>query len=111
MPTVSDRIVTIPNLLSFFRLLLIPVFLVLLVNGQYIWALVVLVGSSLTDFVDGYVARHFNQVTPRRPAARSGRRPALHLLDADRPRLDRVHPVVARRRDLRARVCCCWSSA
>jgi cardiolipin synthase len=63
VPKVSDRIVTIPNLLSFFRLLLIPVFLVLLVNGQYIWALVVLVGSSLTDFVDGYVARHFNQIS------------------------------------------------
>lgn len=63
MQKVSDRIVTIPNLLSFFRLLLIPVFLVLLVNAQYIWALVVLVGSSLTDFVDGYIARHFNQVT------------------------------------------------
>lgn len=63
MQKVSDRIVTIPNLLSFFRLLLIPVFLILLVNEQYIWALVVLVGSSLTDFVDGYVARHFNQVT------------------------------------------------
>ena len=63
MQKVSDRIVTIPNLLSFFRLLLIPVFLVLLVNAQYMWALVVLVGSSLTDFVDGYIARHFNQVT------------------------------------------------
>jgi len=63
VPKVSDRIVTIPNLLSFFRLLLIPVFLILLVNHQYVWALVVLVGSSLTDFVDGYVARHFNQVS------------------------------------------------
>jgi cardiolipin synthase (CMP-forming) len=61
--TVSTRIVTIPNLLSLFRLLLIPVFLFLLVNEQYIWALVVLVGSSLTDFVDGYVARQFNQVS------------------------------------------------
>jgi cardiolipin synthase len=61
--TVSTRIVTIPNLLSLFRLLLIPVFLILLLGGQYIWALVVLVGSSLTDFVDGYVARHFNQVS------------------------------------------------
>jgi cardiolipin synthase len=61
--TVSTRIVTIPNLLSLFRLLLIPVFLILLVAGQYVWALVVLVVSSLTDFVDGYVARHFNQVT------------------------------------------------
>lgn len=63
MTTVSTRIVTIPNLLSFFRLLLIPVFLVLLVGHQYVWALIVLVGSSLTDFVDGYVARHFNQVS------------------------------------------------
>jgi cardiolipin synthase len=61
--TVSTRIVTIPNLLSLFRLLLIPVFLVLLLNAQYLWALLVLVASSLTDFVDGYVARHFNQVT------------------------------------------------
>jgi cardiolipin synthase len=60
---VSTRIFTIPNLLSLFRLLLIPVFLVLLVSGQYIWALVVLVASSLTDFVDGYVARHFNQIS------------------------------------------------
>jgi cardiolipin synthase len=61
--TVSTRIVTIPNLLSLFRLLLIPVFLILLVAGQYVWALAVLVVSSLTDFVDGYVARHFNQVS------------------------------------------------
>ena len=43
MAQVSTRIFTIPNLLSLFRLLLIPVFLVLLVNGQYVWALVVLV--------------------------------------------------------------------
>ena len=63
MTTVSTRIVTIPNLLSLFRLLLIPVFLILLVVHQYVWALVVLVSSSATDFVDGYVARHFNQVS------------------------------------------------
>ncbi|MBX3195906.1 MAG: CDP-alcohol phosphatidyltransferase family protein [Microbacteriaceae bacterium] len=54
---------TIPNLLSLIRLLLIPVFLVLLVAGQYVAALVVLVVSSLTDFVDGYIARHFNQMS------------------------------------------------
>lgn len=63
MTTVSTRVWTIPNLLSLFRLLLIPVFLVLLVNRLYLWALLVLVISSLTDFVDGYVARHFNQVS------------------------------------------------
>lgn len=63
MTTVSTRIVTIPNLLSFLRLILIPVFLVLLVVGQYGYALLVLVFSSATDFVDGFVARKFNQVT------------------------------------------------
>lgn len=63
MTTVSSRIVTIPNVLSFFRLLLIPVFLVLLLTHEYIWALVTLVVSSATDFVDGYIARTFNQVS------------------------------------------------
>jgi cardiolipin synthase (CMP-forming) len=62
-PTVSTRVWTIPNVLSFFRLLLIPVFAVLLVTGQYGWAVLVVAVSSFTDFVDGYVARHFNQVT------------------------------------------------
>ena len=61
--TVSSRIVTVPNVLSLFRLILIPVFLWLLILGEYGWALVVLVVSGLTDFVDGYVARQFNQIS------------------------------------------------
>jgi cardiolipin synthase len=61
--TVSDRIVTIPNALSFFRLLLIPVFLVFLLTHEYLTALITLVVSSVTDFVDGFVARKFNQVS------------------------------------------------
>jgi cardiolipin synthase len=62
-PPVSSRIVTIPNILSLLRLLLIPVFLVLLVFGYYGWALLLIAVSAITDFVDGYVARHFNQVS------------------------------------------------
>jgi cardiolipin synthase len=62
-PPVSSRIVTIPNILSLLRLLLIPVFLVLLVFGQFGWALLLIAVSAITDFVDGYVARHFNQVS------------------------------------------------
>jgi cardiolipin synthase len=62
-PPVSTRIVTIPNVLSMFRLLLIPVFFVLLLAGQLGWALLLIAVSAVTDFVDGYVARHFNQVT------------------------------------------------
>jgi cardiolipin synthase len=61
--TVSTRIVTIPNILSLFRLLLIPVFFVLLLAGHLGWALLLIAVSAITDFVDGYVARHFNQVT------------------------------------------------
>lgn len=63
METVSSRIVTIPNVLSLLRLLLIPVFLWLLGTGQFGWALLVIVASSLTDFVDGWIARRFNQIS------------------------------------------------
>ncbi|AMB58731.1 CDP-alcohol phosphatidyltransferase family protein [Microterricola viridarii] len=57
----SDRVFTVPNVLSFARLLLVPVFLVLLIQGKDAAALVVLVISSVTDFLDGYIARRFNQ--------------------------------------------------
>lgn len=60
---VSNRILTVPNLLSFIRLLLVPVFLVLIVAGQDAWALIVLVFSSVSDFVDGVIARRFRQVS------------------------------------------------
>lgn len=63
MTTVSSRIVTVPNALSLFRLLLIPVFLVLLLTQEYLTALITLVVSSVTDFVDGFVARKFNQIS------------------------------------------------
>lgn len=63
MQAVSTRVVTVPNALSVVRLVLIPVFLWLLGAGEYAWALVVIVVSSVTDFVDGFVARRFNQIT------------------------------------------------
>jgi cardiolipin synthase len=56
-------VLTVPNALSLLRLLLIPVFLVLLIAEQYLWALATLVVSSITDFVDGYIARRFNQIS------------------------------------------------
>jgi cardiolipin synthase (CMP-forming) len=61
--TVSARILTIPNLLSFARLLMVPVFFALLVTGRDGWALIVLIVSSLSDFFDGLIARKFNQVS------------------------------------------------
>jgi cardiolipin synthase len=54
---------TIPNYISFVRILLIPVFAVLFNNGDYLWAVIVLAISGLTDFFDGKIARKFNQIS------------------------------------------------
>jgi cardiolipin synthase len=60
---VSDRVLTVPNILSFIRLALVPVFLVLIIIGEDVWALATLVFSSATDYLDGYIARRFKQIT------------------------------------------------
>ena len=58
-----DRIWTIPNVISLIRLLMVPVFLWLLVTGNDVPALVVLIIATTSDFIDGFIARQFNQVT------------------------------------------------
>lgn len=62
-PTLSTRVLTIPNILSVFRLLLVPVFLVLVLRGEDVAALVVLAVSSVTDYLDGVIARRFDQMS------------------------------------------------
>jgi cardiolipin synthase len=62
-PEVSDRVFTVPNVLSLIRLALVPAFLVLVIGGHDVLALVVLVVSSITDYFDGLLARRLNQVT------------------------------------------------
>ena len=57
---------SIPNILSIFRIVLIPVFIVcyLMLPDEMGWVpALVLVVSGATDVVDGYIARHFNMVT------------------------------------------------
>lgn len=64
MAKTEKRIATIPNLLSLIRLLSIPVFIwVLFGHDNRLLAAVILAGAGLTDFLDGYIARKFNQKT------------------------------------------------
>ena len=61
---IRKQIFTIPNLLSFLRLCMIPLIIWLYCSQEnYALTAVVLVLSGLTDMVDGYIARHFNMVT------------------------------------------------
>ncbi len=64
---VKHEIFSIPNLMSFLRLILIPVFCYLYFNAStkedYLWASVVVLISSLTDMMDGLIARRFHMIT------------------------------------------------
>jgi len=71
----NAKIVNIPNILAFIRLLLAPVMFILLVNQDLsifedihtswlnYFAAFIFVLASATDFFDGYIARTFNQIT------------------------------------------------
>ena len=60
---IEEEWLTIPNILSYIRILLIPVIVILFANGYNIWTLVVVVISTLTDIADGFIARRFNMIT------------------------------------------------
>ena len=61
---VSNRIWTVPNVISFVRLLGVPLFLYLLIGPHHDgWAVAVLAVGGTTDWVDGYVARRLGQVS------------------------------------------------
>lgn len=53
----------VPNILSVCRIILIPIIVTSIVSGNYLMALIVFTISSLTDIVDGYIARNFDAVT------------------------------------------------
>ena len=54
---------SIPNLLSYFRLLLIPLFIMLYLREDFTAALITLAASGLSDVLAGKIARKFNMVT------------------------------------------------
>jgi cardiolipin synthase (CMP-forming) len=60
---VGDRIVTVPNALSLLRLLGVPFFLWLVLAEHDAWAVAVLAVSGFTDWLDGKIARRWNQMS------------------------------------------------
>lgn len=60
----QNRIFTIPNILSFMRLCLIPLFIWLYcVEQKFILTAYILILSGITDVVDGFIARHFHMTS------------------------------------------------
>lgn len=57
----SDRLFTIPNIISIARILLIPLFLIMLIQDNKLGALIVFFIAASTDFLDGVAARLLNQ--------------------------------------------------
>lgn len=60
---VLDKIVTIPNIISFVRLCMAPVFMILLFNDMNIAAALLFAVAAATDFLDGMVARRTHTVS------------------------------------------------
>ena len=54
---------TTANKITIGRIILIPIFLVLAYTGNIYWALGVFIAACLSDTLDGYIARHYRQVT------------------------------------------------
>lgn len=54
---------TVPNWLTFSRIIMVPIFAYLFLKGEVIWSVFVLALSGLSDFLDGKIARRFNQVS------------------------------------------------
>ena len=57
---------TVPNILSLFRLFLVPVFAVVFfrpIPDAHTWAALIYLVAFVTDIADGWIARHFNQIS------------------------------------------------
>ena len=61
--SMKKNVWTVPNILSFIRIILVPVYLITFLKGEYNQAMIIVVFSGLTDFLDGWIARKFNQIS------------------------------------------------
>ena len=59
------NLITIPNIISFFRILLIPLFAVAYFRDELTmsWSLIILIISGVSDVIDGFIARKFNMIS------------------------------------------------
>lgn len=62
-PEALNRVLTVPNVISFLRICSIPYLAVLIAQHKMWPALIVLAIAALSDCIDGYIARTFNQVS------------------------------------------------
>jgi len=51
---------TIPNLITIFRLILVPIVIVMIMQGRWLTAFVLFVTAGVSDGVDGFIARRYN---------------------------------------------------
>ncbi len=59
----EDRLITLPNILSFVRILMIPFIILSFLQREYLLGAVFVILSGLTDLLDGYAARRFGDIT------------------------------------------------
>ncbi len=59
----KEDLFTIPNILSYIRILLVPLFVYIFLNKWYWQSALVVVVAAVTDVIDGYIARKFNLIT------------------------------------------------
>ena len=63
MSDAKEKIVNLPNLVSFIRILMAPVLFYLAFTQQPNWFIAVLLFAEFTDVLDGFLARTLNQIT------------------------------------------------
>jgi cardiolipin synthase len=61
--TVSSRPISIPNILTVIRIIMTPLFVILLMKNRFGFALALFTLAAVSDGLDGFIARYFNQRT------------------------------------------------
>lgn len=62
-PTIHEDIYTVPNILTFSRLVAAPFVGYFMLNDQHLWSVGLFAYAGLTDLLDGYIARRWNKRT------------------------------------------------